>query len=335
MAAGEVKFCTCEVGYNDTLGYYIHGVVMFKFNNAYVLKDDSVRIYYPTWAQVEADLPTEQRAHVDLVPPDSEATGAHILKAESWQKPYITVSDWKSLLPFHSESNQITRFMLGLSNDYYVVTFTIPNLNANTKYAPRAILRLFKKSTSTEPKKRIYDPSGKQNHKTADTSLVGPTYEYVRPLFGVAKYENANDVAIRTDYWDFTDCIKLPSYDVNSEDVNEDWEDANYEMHRIIARKKITGKFEMIFPTMERQKEFFYRLEQSKQLNGFGIAYVELKVHVNNVLDPRPGEVTIADTQCLLYEGKFFIKIDNNAWIAPIHGHYDKYSPLSITITEA
>ena len=119
--------------------------------------------------------------------------------------------------------------------------------------------------------------------------------------------------------------------------MNEDWDDADYRTHRIVTRRKITGKFEMIFPTITRQKEFFYLLDRSKELNGEGNAYVDLRVMVNNVLDVKKNATLsdIADTQCINYQGRFFIKIDNNAWVQPIYGHYDKYSPLSVTIQEA
>ena len=80
--------------------------------------------------------------------------------------------------------------------------------------------------------------------------------------------------------------------------------------------------------------QFLNYIELSKQLNGDGIAYVDLKVQVNNILDVQP-LLDISQTKCVNYIGKFFIKIDNNAWIQPIFGHYDKYSPLSITIQEA
>ena len=75
-------------------------------------------------------------------------------------------------------------------------------------------------------------------------------------------------------------------------------------------------------------------MDRSKELNGDGNAYVDLEVHLNNVLDVKKN-VDLNTTQCINYKGKFFIKIDNNAWVQPIYGHYDKYSPLSVTIQEA
>lgn len=315
MAAGEILYCGVKTGWSSTKGYYIEGLIQFSYNTAYKLKDESLRVYYTT-------TPGNSNApHVDIVPPDSTATGENILKADTWVEPF-------KILPFGNL--KLKSPILGLTNDRYTVTFTIGNLNAGTTYYTRAWLRLFKKTTSTSPKKSYKSPTGDQKRYKITTLA----YEESRPLFCVAKYVTAPNDTVAIEWEDFTDCIKLLTYDVNSEDINEDWDDANYETHRIVARKRVTGKFEMIFPSMTRQKEFFHYVEESKQLNEFGIAYTELKVLVNNVLDTRNG-VSIAQTQPLNYIGKFFLKIDNNAWIAPKFGHYDEYSPLSISIQEA
>lgn len=326
MAAGEIKYVELDRGYNSNDGYFIHGMLMFNYNSAYTLHDDSVRVYYTT----DPDVYSSNEPHVDLVPPDSTATGDNILKADTWQAPYQVLTPQMIVL-----FNQPV--VLGLTNAKYKVTFTIKNLTAGTTYYTRAWLRLYKSATATKVAIKYHDPAEEGVRKEITMYDVTPPAGWREStiLFGIAKYipNSQGSTNYYIDYEDFTDCIKLPSYNVNSEDVNEDWEDANYETHRVVARKKITGKFEMIFPTMVRQKEFFNYLEISKQLNGNGIAYVDLKLQVNNVFEIRAGE-TVSDAQPILYEGRFFIKIDNNAWIQPIFGHYDKYNPLSITITE-
>lgn len=330
---GNINLCSLETGYTSTLGYYIKGIITFSYNSAYQFRDnESLRIYYPSPQQVHDNVPADQRPRYNLVPPTSTATGTDILKADSWVNPYEKLG----ILVFNLDFSNKKRKVTVITPETYTVCFTIPNLVANTTYEMRAVLRLFKKSTHTKPKFIYYAPKGEDVHIPV-TTLMGD----VRPLFCIARYVRKEIVGndnggLDIEWEDFTDCIKLPSYDVNSNDVNEDWDDANYTTHRIVARKKIEGKFEMIFPSMERQKRFFYLLDQSRDLNGDGIAYVDLRVHVNNMLDYNAkGDYTDASQlPCINYIGKFFIKIDNNAWVQPIYGHYDKYSPLSITITE-
>lgn len=317
MAAGNMAYINISTGYNNTDGYYIKGMLEFRYNSKYYLTKNSIRVYYTTTpGQGNAD-------YIDLVPPDSTETGEHIQKADIWQKPYVGNKPGRFLADVINQ----TVFNLDVSN--YIVAFTIRNLNPGTTYYTTAWLRLFNSKGTL--KKTLRDPIDEDVRYEVRTD----EYDQVRPLFRVATYEAIPSTSLYTiDYEDFTDCIKLPSYDVNSEDVNEDWEDADYRTHRIIARRKVNGKFEMIFPTIERQKEFFYLLDRSKELNGDGNAYVDLEVHLNNVLDVKKN-VGLNVTQCINYRSKFFIKIDNNTWVQPIYGHYDKYSPLSITIQEA
>ena len=329
MAAGNMAYINISTGYNSTDGYYIKGMLEFNYNPKYYLTKNSLRVYYrPITQQGDAD-------YVDIVPPDSTETGSHILKADTWQKPYDSIPKGN-----RSIANLISKTVFDLDCSDYIVTFTIGNLTANTTYRTTAWLRLFNSKGSL--KKTMRDPIDEGGAYEAKTDYVAPvpseSYEKERPLFQVATYAAVDNDTYNIAYEDFTNCIKLGSYDVNSEDVNEDWDDADYRTHRIVTRRKITGKFEMIFPTMTRQKEFFYLLDRSKELNGEGNAYVDLRVMVNNVLDVSKKDATlsdVADMQCINYQGKFFIKIDNNAWVQPIYGHYDKYSPLSVTIQEA
>ena len=315
---GEIHYSNINIAYNASTGQFdLSGIVQFKYKSSYVFKEaESLRVYYTTTPGSAASA-----EHVDIVPPDSEITGEHILKANFWRKPYIVDGSTSTVLM------RVGNNLLGFSPDMHLVGFTIPNVDPHALWYTRAWLRLFRKETSTSPSKPwIHDPVGVQIRYEVQY------YPLNRPLFCLPNYKKNGD-QVNISWEDFTDCIKLPSYDVNSEDVTEDWEDADYKTHRIVTRKKVTGKFEMIFPTMERYNDFMYYIEQSKQLNGNGIAYVDLQVFVNNMLDIKPGIGTNV-MQRINYIGKFFIKIDNNAWVQPIFGHYDKYSPLSITIQE-
>ena len=318
MAAGNIKYSSIVSGYSNAEGYFIKGIIQFTYNSKYYLTDESVRVFYTTTpGQSNAD-------YVDIVPPGTSSSDDHAIEAELWQEPYNQLGK--------SMKDKFRKPTINLDCSHCIVGFTIKNLSPNSKYYTTAWLRLFNSKGAF--KTSVRDPEDKNTRYEIETM----TYKYVRPLFQVATYEqvvDSNDNEVYgINYADFTDCIKLPSYDVNSEDINEDWEDADYRTHRIVTRRKVNGKFEMIFPTIERQKEFFHLLDISKELNGDGNAYVELEVHLNNVLDFRTG-IDMSDTHCINYKGKFFIKIDNNAWVQPIYGHYDKYSPLSVTIQEA
>ena len=328
MAKGEIKYCNIETGYDATRNqYYLSGIVMFKYNPKYVYKtEESLRVYYTT---TPGD---SSQPHKDIVPPDYDGTmTADMLKADSWQKPY-TPSSRNAVETASGAAMFYAAKLMGLSPDMHVVHFTIYGLAPNVKYYTRAWLRLFKKQTSqTTVKPWIRDPMADQER-----------YEFMidgddsKPMLCLPVYKKVTGTTdtCGIEWVDFTDCVKLPSYDVNSEDINEDWDDADYVTHRIVTRKRISGKFEMIFPSIERYRQFLFLLDQSKEYNGEGIAYVELKVHVNNVLDIREG-IDPTSSPCITYIGRFFVKIDNNAWVQPIFGHYDKYSPLSVTIQEA
>lgn len=154
-------------------------------------------------------------------------------------------------------------------------------------------------------------------------------------LFEIATYTwNENNSQYTTSFVDFTDCITLPSYEVNREDVTESWDDANYDQHIIVPTRKIKGKFSMLFPSMERYNEFINLIYQAKSLNAWSPgACVELRVQINNELDYESSSDVIY-AEPLQEIGNFTIKIDNNPWVKPVFGHFDRYSPLNVTIEQ-
>lgn len=169
-------------------------------------------------------------------------------------------------------------------------------------------------------------------------AVIGTT----QPLFQVATYgspytvtdEDGEHQVYPKDWIDFTDHVALPSYDVNYEDVNEDWEDANYFTHRIRVRSKVNGKLDLWFSDLTSYNHFIHLLKRSKECNGNGTAYVELRVQINDSLDEWSGS-TYNEMRCEVKEGLFFVKLDNNPWVAPVFGHYDKYQAVSLSINEA
>ena len=318
--ANEIQYSSITTGHDTTNGYYIKGILQFTYDPKWKFKEHSLRVYYRPISQ------SPPASYIDIVKPGTSPLPSGCVEAIVWQEPYQQFSQ--------SFAAKIVKKAIGLDISRYIVKFIIPNLTPGTTYATTAWLRLYNsrdvvKRTVRSP----YDNDNEGIHFTVTTEA----YNESRPLFRVAKYSQDTVDGYSIDWEDFTDCIKLPSYEVNSEDVNEDWDDSDYRTHRIVTRKKINGKFEMIFPSIERQKRFLYLLEQSRQLNGEGEAYVDLEVMVNNVLDT--GElvynISMGNVPCISYIGKFFIKIDNNAWVQPIFGQYDKYNPWNVTIQEA
>ena len=234
--------------------------------------------------------------------------------------------------------------------------FTVLGLDADSFYHFNVWLRLYsykvEKTTVIEGgqsvEKDVKVPTKlKKTYKTGSfdfttqPSVPSPTpsqsssKKRLYSLFEIATYtwnEANNDYS--TSYVDFTDCITLPSYEVNREDVTETWDDANYDQHVIVPTRKIKGKFSMLFPSMARYNEFINLIYQAKMLNVWSPgACVELRVQVNNELKYE-SVIDVANAQPLHEIGNFTIKIDNNPWVKPVFGHFDKYSPLNVTIEQ-
>lgn len=213
---------------------------------------------------------------------------------------------------------------------WYRVVYEITGLSANTPYAIRVHLRLFKK------------PGSANIVSVAKTPVTGPvvvtTKDYTRahPLFEIATYPSDTGSSLTgsklTKFIDFTKYIVVPTYDVNSTDINEDWTDADYVTHRIVVREKVTGTFDIRFSSVKEYNDFMDILYQNRVVNGKG--YTELRVQVNNKLDYDTG-LPANQVSCMQYIGKFFVKMDNNPYAEPYYGHYDKYNEVTITIEEA
>ena len=171
---------------------------------------------------------------------------------------------------------------------------------------------------------------------TPVTPVYRPSSEIEQPIFEIARYTyNETTSNMDRSFVNFTDCITLPSYDVSREDVTESWDDANYDQHILVPTRKIKGKFSMLFPSMERYNEFMNYIYQAKINNTWSPnACVTLRVQINNELDYNL-KYTTPDKAAALHEiGNFTIKIDSNPWVKPIVGHFDKYSPINVTIEQ-
>lgn len=88
---------------------------------------------------------------------------------------------------------------------------------------------------------------------------------------------------------DFTKCIRMGTYKVNSKDVYNEWVDGNYKTHRDIVRSKVKGTFSLYFTDASKEEEFFDILNS---ITGTG-GQTPVSVYVNNHHEVRDVEVFI------------------------------------------
>lgn len=273
----------------------------YKHKSGYSVHDNSVRMYYSLDAEIEHGTPY---IVLDVNHPEDDPN----------------ILDWS------------------LVNGYYQMVCRVPGANdtplaTDTTYWLRPFLQLY---TSGGSKYKKYRGPG-SNPIPETTGIVGPKQK----LFEIANYSNPHegedgDTEYDTTWVDFTSNIVAPSYDVNYEDVNEDWEDADYVTHRIVPRTRIKGSLELQFSTKLEYNSFIRLLQLNRKVNGNG--YTMLKLQVNNNLDTSIDVLDtsdLADRRCAKDIGLFFITMENNPWNAPFFGHFDKYEPLRIEFVEA
>lgn len=274
-------------------------IVAFKYKAGYKFHSDSLRVYYSTLPKFTSETP--------YVQPDLS-------------NPFFVAANVKII------------------DGYYHVRVRVPGesdtqLDDNTKYYLRARFELFKT-----------DGTHYKYYRAPKNPTAFYTREYAddQPLFMIEKYSNPytedGEQHYETDWVDFTRFITLPSYNVNYEDVEEDWEDADYVTHRIVPRSKITGSLELLFTDKYDYNNFIRLIRQNRVVNGAG--YIRLRLQVNDNLDnfsefTNYSEDQLRKKKALLRDGSFFLKMEDNPWTAPVYGHFDQYEPIRIEITEA
>ena len=133
----------------------------------------------------------------------------------------------------------------------------------------------------------------------------------------------------------FTDCIPIPDYKVNNEDITEEWEDGNYDLHSNVVQTRIRGTLTLRFPNRLRLNKFLECLKYNEELYGRG--RVRLRVQVNNELDlddlDDPSPAPLAELHPMVYEDFFKIKWDPD-WTLPYYGTSNDYSGSSMEIEE-
>lgn len=294
-----------EMPYIEEYPNMFYCTVRFKYKAGYKINvGSSLRIYYSTTNTMDSNTPYQQ---YNLL-----SDGAY----DPAVKSYEVKDGWTVVvcqLPYGSQ------------------------LSDNTTYWLRARLQLYKSNGDAYKKYRA--PKNPTPVTTSDGSKV-------RKLFQIAEYRNPytdddGEVVYQQSWVDFTQYIPAPSYDVNLEDIDEDWTDANYVTHRIVPRTKIKGSLELLFTEKEQYNRFLKLLKMNKLVNGAG--YTQLKVQVNDDIDIYSNEIFIkgdatldlANRPCKTYIGMFFIKMENNPFAVPLFGHYDQYEPLRLEIEEA
>lgn len=77
---------------------------------------------------------------------------------------------------------------------------------------------------------------------------------------------------------DLTPWVDVQSYAVNREDVYEEWEDANWILHRVIARTRYSGSFQLGFSRADEFAAFTALLEAQRDPSG----YYAVTAYINN-----------------------------------------------------
>lgn len=80
---------------------------------------------------------------------------------------------------------------------------------------------------------------------------------------------------------DFTQCIKMGTYQVNKVDVYNEWSDGFGMNHHDIYRKRIQGSFEMYFVNESDYEDFLNYVEVNKTAGG----YLPVTLFINNTND--------------------------------------------------
>lgn len=272
----------------------------YKFKSGYAVHDDSIRMYCSPDPEIEH--------------------GTYYLELN------VNSTD---------DPNILNRTIV---NGYYTISCRVPGvsdtpLSMDTTYWLRPFMQLY--TTAGKPYKKYRGPGNNPIPET--TGLTGPAQK----LFSIATYSNphageSGETEYDTSWVDFTSHIVAPTYDVNYEDINEDWEDANYVTHRIVPRTKVKGSLELQFASKYDYNNFIRLLQLNSKINGNG--YTQLRLQVNNNLEDSEdlfSTLDLADRRCVRNVGMFFITMENNPWNAPFFGHFDKYEPLRIELVEA
>ena len=85
---------------------------------------------------------------------------------------------------------------------------------------------------------------------------------------------------------DYTQFIKMPTYQVNQIDVYNEWTDANGTIHRDVYRTSTEGSFTLWFDDHDDYEQFISDINEFKTVQE---GYILAEVYINNKLDSYRG----------------------------------------------
>ena len=204
-----------------------------------------------------------------------------------------------------------------LSTDKGTYTRTITDafteLIPDTTYEFRIVAELVKGSQTSTHVSTYYE---------AKTGALTP----FQPLLKICDGNMENP-----QWYDFTEFISVPSYDVNEQNMEETWEDASYVTHKIVVRKKIKGSFKLRFTKREDYYLFIDLLGRNE--NNYLKGYTLMQLQVNNRMDSM-SEYSYSQRKTTFVTAYFFVSIQNNPWNIPYYGTSKSYDDITVNVEE-
>lgn len=97
---------------------------------------------------------------------------------------------------------------------------------------------------------------------------------------------------------DLTDYADIQNYNVNQEDVFEEWTDGNYVTHRVVTRTRISGTVKLGFKDAVAWAAFQTLLTSQRNING----YYPVTLYVNNTGDTVTTNVFLDTTNATKWD---------------------------------
>ena len=82
-------------------------------------------------------------------------------------------------------------------------------------------------------------------------------------------------VIFKLDTTDWSWCVVADSYNVNYENVYNEWIDGGQVKHRDVIRRRLVGTFQMHFPTESDLQDFIFNLNMIEEENHTYLVYLK------------------------------------------------------------
>lgn len=103
------------------------------------------------------------------------------------------------------------------------------------------------------------------------------------------------------------------SFDVQKNNIYNEWVDGNYTTHKALLRTKITGSFNMRFRKLEEYQAFARMLEETRTTQGYNLCFI----HANNTDSFQQANLFIniapklsQKTNLILDYGEFVVNVE-------------------------